>query len=856
MKWLKSQREHLQTILQESGAIESISPAIEASPTYDLRHLDATLQQSTQVGSVATYIDASPTYRFQNIRGRSPNVFSAELRLDYRTGRAKSLEVPAFAATLACDIVSNDDINAVPCNKDAIANELLSHNPKIRFNARTHAAAYAFQAKLHRRLPNDFNVEVQFSVCEFAPCRVTTVAPATFPCTVRTVSVHIGAPWHQRYSFEEHKHEPRQLTLDRKEGIQRERVLPPVEPPEPPPASKELSLRDRLLWLLTPPIHELLADPQLMLPEKPYPFQMVGIKWLMDRDAALLADEMGLGKTMQAIIAARLLFRTKQISQVLIICPKSLIPNWRAELRKWWPNVVHHVTVAENDRQRFLKLATPNIVVKIVNYEKLAKELDWLKAQKFSHDLVILDEAQNIKKSSSRKAQAVKALIAKRRWALTGTPLENHLDDVISIFGFVKSRLLTQSATVDVVRQLIRPYFLRRKTEEVIKDLPELIEQTVEIELTNCQLEAYERLERDAVIELNAQGDSITVQHIFAQIQKLKQLCNFDPKTGESAKFERLLEDFSEISSAERKALVFSQFVEKPYGLKEVAERLDSNGHRVLQFHGDIPDARRAGVRDAFCNSPTYRALLLNYKTGGVGLNLQAANYVFLFDRWWNPAVEDQAIKRAHRIGSTDKVFVRRFICKDTIEERIEEILAKKRRLFQDVIEENRPHVSMGLTEDEIFSLFDIKVRPRRTNEVRTPPKKVLDKIDWKDFQQIVAEIYERQGYSVRVTGAGPDGGIDIIAEQRRATAHEKIIVQCKHQCATVGRPVCQQLLGTMTADLEVTSAAIVTSSSFSREAVSFAGGKRLKLIGRTELLRLCRELKVAEFVRDPSDGS
>jgi SNF2 family DNA or RNA helicase len=188
-----------------------------------------------------------------------------------------------------------------------------------------------------------------------------------------------------------------------------------VHVPPAPPENDGLSLRDRLLWLLTPPIQELLTDPQLMLPETPYPFQTIGIKWLMDREAALLADEMGLGKTMQAIIAARLLFRMNQISQMLIVCPKSLIPNWQAELRKWWPTVVNHTLVAENnDRQWFLKVATPNVVVKIINYEKLAKERDWLKKQHVCHDLVILDEAQNIKSASSHKTQAVKALQAKR----------------------------------------------------------------------------------------------------------------------------------------------------------------------------------------------------------------------------------------------------------------------------------------------------------------------------------------------------------------------------------------------------------------------------------------------------------
>jgi SNF2 family DNA or RNA helicase len=341
---------------------------------------------------------------------------------------------------------------------------------------------------------------------------------------------------------------------------------------------------------------------------------------------------------MQAIIAARLLYRSSHITQVLVVCPKSLFPNWKAEFRKWWPNVQFHISTAgqDVDRRRFLKLATNNAVVKIINYEKLAKEVEWLKRLDFTHDLVIIDEAQNIKNSSSAKAQAVKLLKASRRWALTGTPLENHLTDVISIFGFVSPGVLSADDSIQRVRSRISPFFLRRRTDEVIHDLPELIEQTVEIELSDNQRDAYERMERDAIVELNAKGDSITVHHIFAQILKLKQLCNFDPKTGQSAKIERLLEDLEEIAAAERKALVFSQFVEPPFGLKTVAAHLEQGGHRVLQFHGSIPDARRNSIKEEFCSSNAPRALLLNYKTGGVGLNLQVANYVFLFDRWWN----------------------------------------------------------------------------------------------------------------------------------------------------------------------------------------------------------------------------
>jgi HJR/Mrr/RecB family endonuclease len=241
----------------------------------------------------------------------------------------------------------------------------------------------------------------------------------------------------------------------------------------------------------------------------------------------------------------------------------------------------------------------------------------------------------------------------------------------------------------------------------------------------------------------------------------------------------------------------------------------------------------------------------LNFKVGGVGLNLQAANYVYLFDRWWNPAVEDQAIKRAHRIGQTQKVFVRKFYCKDTIEERILKKLAKKRRLFRQIIDENRPADSMGLTEEEIFSLFNLKVRPHRQPRLKEegqPIQLILKNVSPTQFENVVAEIYEKQGYKVTVTGGSHDRGIDIIAEKYVGDAREKVAIQCKHQQAVVGRPILQQLWGVVADDHSITRGDLITSSKFSAEAKDFAKGKRLTLIDRESLLPLARRFNVANL--------
>jgi superfamily II DNA or RNA helicase len=673
-------------------------------------------------------------------------------------------------------------------------------------------------------------------------------------CNVEIRSAHVQIVARAtRFSFDDEREDtiPRPLFAPPPTAGDSAKIkLKRVEPPSPPPGLNKQSLKERLRWILTPPIHEQLSDPALALPERPFPYQTVGIKWLFDRDSALLADEMGLGKTMQAILAARLLWRARQLDCVLIICPKSLISNWKSELKKWWPGIRPLVASAD-DRHWFFKLGVRTVIVKIINYEAVAREIDWLKRQSFAHDLVIIDEAQRIKNPSSQTAKAVKSLNAHRRWALTGTPLENRVDDLISIFDFVRPSLLKTDDPRRIKKQ-IEPYILRRRTDEVLKDLPEKVEQDVEVELTDEQRSRYAQAETQGVLELNNLGDSVTISHVFALIARLRQICNFDPVTGKSAKLEVLVEELAEVKDSGRKALVFSQFVDETFGLRRTANELELAGYRCLQLHGGIPQRNRDSVVEAFKTDSTITPLLLNFAVGGVGLNLQIANYVYLFDRWWNPAVEDQAVKRAHRIGSSDKVFVRKFVCVNTIEERIQLKLREKRRLFHHVIDEDRPDATMiGLSEDEIFSLFNLKVAPRKAS-ASTRDAKVrvyLNRMDWREFQALVARVYEKRGYRTRVFGGGPDGGIDIVAERKSTGSTEKIVVQCKHRGATVGRPEVQQHWGVVSSDARTTAGDIVTSSTFTKAARDFASDKRMNLIDRTTLIRLAREYGIADFL-------
>jgi SNF2 family DNA or RNA helicase len=250
---------------------------------------------------------------------------------------------------------------------------------------------------------------------------------------------------------------------------------------------------------------------------------------------------------------------------------------------------------------------------------------------------------------------------------------------------------------------LIGDSILRRVKEDVLKDMPPKTIRDVTLELTPAQKDAYALAEKEGVVHLNELGDTITVQHVFELVMRLKQICNFDPLTGQSAKLEQLTADVAEVAASNRKAIIFSQWVEP---LERIADALADFG--PLQFHGRIASAERQNVLERFKVDPDCHVILMTYATGSVGLNLQFANYVFLFDRWWNPAVEDQAINRAHRIGQKAPVFVTRFVTQDTIECRIAEVLERKRELFNELVAQNEPPERLGMTEQEIFGLFDL----------------------------------------------------------------------------------------------------------------------------------------------------
>ncbi len=482
------------------------------------------------------------------------------------------------------------------------------------------------------------------------------------------------------------------------------------------PPNDIVKLQDRLYYLLQPPLDLLVGSGQLNFPFEPFPYQLDGIAYLFPRYACVLADEMGLGKTMQAISTMRMLLCSGELRSILLVCPKPLVSNWIREFSVWAPEIP--VSAIEgNAAKREFQWRAPEFPVKIANYELLMRDKEIVLEGGLHFDLVALDEAQRIKNSSNSTSEIVKAIPRTRSWALTGTPVENSPDDLVGIFDFLSPGYLTAGMPLPQMAKAASDYILRRTKDMVLDDMPPKLFRDADVDLTPEQWQRYEAAETEGIVHLEELEESLTIQHVFELVLRLKQICNFDPVTGASAKLQRLEADMEEVAASGHKAILFSQWTKTIEKMKPALAR-----YNPLEYHGKIPHKQREQVIDRFKNDPDANIILMSYGAGSVGLNLQFCRYVFLFDRWWNPAIEDQAINRAHRIGAAGSVTVTRMMAANTIEQRIAAVLDEKREMFDALFATQhsnevatKPHKNSplsrtgGLSRDEIFGLFDLR---------------------------------------------------------------------------------------------------------------------------------------------------
>jgi superfamily II DNA or RNA helicase len=440
------------------------------------------------------------------------------------------------------------------------------------------------------------------------------------------------------------------------------------------------------------------------------PYQQAGVGWLAFLAdfhlGGCLADDMGLGKTVQVLawLAARRRSRRRDAVRMpsLVVCPKSVVFNWQLEAERFTPGLKVLNYTGLTRRTRADEIAAADIV--LTTYGTLRKDVESLKD--ISFDYVILDEAQAIKNDKSLSAKACRLLQAEHRLALTGTPVENRLSDLWSIFEFLNPGMLGRStllrrfsngneggdpAALDLLRRGLAPFILRRTKEQVLTELPQKTEQTLRVELLPADRKRYNELRdhyRQSLLKRVADaGMNAARMHVLEALLRLRQaachagLLDKQAVDKPSAKLDALLEQLAEVAAEGHKALVFSQFTSL---LAILRPRLDEAALRYEYLDGRTRDRQQRVER--FQADPACPLFLISLKAGGTGLNLTAADYVFLLDPWWNPAVEAQAIDRAHRIGQQRPVFAYRLVAKDTVEEKIIELQQQKRDLADAVI--------------------------------------------------------------------------------------------------------------------------------------------------------------------------
>ena len=447
-------------------------------------------------------------------------------------------------------------------------------------------------------------------------------------------------------------------------------------------------------------------------------YQLIGVNYLLSLSemnfGGILADEMGLGKTIQII--AFLLYKKGKKS--LVVTPTSLIYNWKEEFEKFAPDLkIGIIHGSKSSRNKILENKDEYDIL-ITTYGTIKNDIDFYKSEVF--DYCIIDEAQNIKNSKAQNTKVIKEIKAKVKFALTGTPIENSLVELWSIFDFImpgylfdekkfKQKFVNRSEReIDELKSLINPFILRRLKRDVITELPEKIEKKYYVPMTTEQKLAYKNYMKEVKLKLKTgEDDNIT---IFSYLTRLRQICQ-DPilvnkdYTGDSGKLNVALEIIEEVIKEDNKILVFSQFTSV---LKKIEEELNKRNIVSKYLDGSTRAKERIRLVSDFNESKESGVFLISLKAGGTGLNLTSAKFVMHMDPWWNPAIEDQATDRAHRIGQKNVVEVIKLIAKDTIEEKVVQLQEEKREIINSVMSDDSLNINniSKLTNEEILELF------------------------------------------------------------------------------------------------------------------------------------------------------
>ncbi|MDP2183403.1 MAG: SNF2-related protein [Actinomycetota bacterium] len=593
-------------------------------------------------------------------------------------------------------------------------------------------------------------------------------------------------------------------------------------------------------------------------PSTLHPFQIEGVCLLVRQPEVLLADDMGLGKTIQTIAALRLLLWRGEAEAALVVVPAGLVTQWRRELGSWAPEL-RVSTVRGSASMRAGQWAAPAHVF-LTTYETVRSDMSphpHSGPRRHCWDVVVLDEAQRIKNREAGVSAACKMLPRRRSWALSGTPLENSIEDLASIVEFLQPNPSGDPPTPVRVgpglREMHSRLQLRRRKQDVLRELPPKTVIDVTLDLSDEQRESYDRAEHEGVVELRQRGETLRITHVLSLITRLKQICNVCPRTGSSAKLDDLERRLTDLSEQGHKMLVFTQFADEIFGALAITDRLSRFG--ALAYTGSLAQPERDEVIARFKNSDSRRALVLSLRAGGQGLNLQEASYVAHFDRWWNPAVERQAEDRSHRMGQRFPVTVYTYTMAGTIEERIARLLEEKRRLFKLVIDDVTLDLSSVLSASELFGLFDLPV----PGAIRAEGEIEVDSfagMTGREFEEWTEDLFRKLGFSVELTPASRDGGVDLVARSRDVVGVETTLyVQCKNHVSPIGVEPMRALVGCLPSGDPGSRAVMICPSGFTADASAFGTRRGVQLIDAMGLATLQKRASSGSGSRPTGDG-
>ena len=444
-------------------------------------------------------------------------------------------------------------------------------------------------------------------------------------------------------------------------------------------------------------------------------YQELGVRWLSMLNhygfGGILADDMGLGKTLQTI--AFLSSVVTADSKILILAPSSLIYNWKEEFEKFAPQMKVEVIYGLKANRDEIIASNPQVA--ITSYASFRQDVE--QYEKNQYQYLILDEAQVMKNSQTKIAQYLRKFDVPHTFALSGTPIENHVEELWSIFQIVLPGLFPgkkefKQLSPETISHYVKPFIMRRKKSEVLQELPDLIEMTYKNELADDQKTIYLaqlKQMQDRILSSSEEELNRSKMEILSGLMRLRQICDtpslfLEDYAGESGKLDSLRQLLEQIKDGNQRVLIFSQF----RGMLDIIEKeLDALKMTSFKITGSTPANERQDMTNAF-NSGQGDAFLISLKAGGVGLNLTGADTVILVDLWWNPAVEDQAIGRAHRMGQDKNVEVYRMITRGTIEEKIQELQTSKRHLVSTILDGTETRSSLSI--EEIREILGISV--------------------------------------------------------------------------------------------------------------------------------------------------